>query len=101
MLTIRLSRIGKKNAPLFRLIAVDRHKDPWGTNLEILGNYNPKSKETNLKVERLQYWISKGAQCSNSVFNLLVTNKVLEGKKKNVSTVSDKRKEKLAKGKAK
>ncbi len=96
MISIRLSRIGKKNAPIFRLIAVDKQKDPWGKSLEILGTYNPKSKEINLKTERIQFWIGKGAQPTETVHNLLISNKVIEAKKKTVSHLSKKRIEKLA-----
>jgi len=95
MLSIRFSRIGKKNSPLFRLIVVDKQKDPWGTNLEILGNYNPRSKDAQINIDRLKYWLSKGAQCSDSIHNLLVNNKIIEGKKRTISTISKKRQEKL------
>jgi small subunit ribosomal protein S16 len=94
MLTIRLSRIGKKNAPMYRLIISENARDPWGKSLEILGSYNPYSKELQAKADRIKYWISKGAQMSPTVNNLLLDKKIIEGKKKKASTAKAKKKEK-------
>ena len=80
MLTIRLARIGKKKQPTYRLIINEKTKDTFGDFLEILGNYNPRSKETNLKTDRIKYWLSKGAGTSDTVHNLLVKNKVIDDK---------------------
>jgi small subunit ribosomal protein S16 len=79
MLSIRLSRTGKKSQPSYRLIVSEKAKDPWGTYLEILGLYNPKieAKITNLKEDRLKYWIEKGAKLSATVNNLLVGQGVI------------------------
>ena len=81
MLALKFTKIGKKNMPYFRLIAVDSHKDPWGTYLENLGNYNPRSKESTLNAEKIKFWISKGAKPSASVHNLLVTKGIITAKK--------------------
>ncbi|MFA6393590.1 MAG: 30S ribosomal protein S16 [Patescibacteria group bacterium] len=81
MLAIKLSRIGKKNQPHYRLIICEKGRDPYGEALEILGNYNPHSKDLQVKNERIKYWISKGAQMTPTVNNLLVENKIIEGKK--------------------
>ncbi|MEK7159785.1 MAG: 30S ribosomal protein S16 [Patescibacteria group bacterium] len=96
MVVIKLSRVGKRSKPAYRLIVLDRTKDPWGAFLENVGNYNPRSKELNLNVDRIKYWLSKGAQPSNTVHNMFVTKGVIEAKKKRVSRVSKQRKEKLA-----
>lgn len=79
MLVIRLSRTGKKNQPSYRLIVSEKSKDPWGTYLEILGQYYPRkeAKIVGLKEDRLKYWIEKGAQLSATVNNLLVSAGVL------------------------
>ena len=99
MLTIRLSRIGKKKQPYYRLVISEKRKDPWGDYLELLGNYNPRTKEINLKVDRIKHWLSVGAQPSNTVSNLLVKEGVIEdGKKKSVS-ISKKRKGRKEKSK--
>lgn len=92
MLTIRLSRIGKKNQPLYRLIISEKTKDPYGRALEILGSYNPFTKQLQAKSERIKYWISKGAQLSPTVNNLLVEKKIIEGKKVTASKPGEKKK---------
>jgi small subunit ribosomal protein S16 len=81
MLTIRLSRIGKKKKPMYRLIISEKGRDPYGRSLEILGSFNPFSKELVAEQERIKYWISKGAQMSPTVNNLLLEKKLIDGKK--------------------
>lgn len=81
MLTIKLSRIGKRKKPMYRLIISEKSKDPYGDSLEILGSYNPFTKEIDAKGDRINYWISKGAQMTATVNNLLVEKKIVEGKK--------------------
>ena len=95
MISLRLTRIGKKKRPLYRLIAVPKHNDPWGKNLEILGNVDPRTKVNTLKVERIKYWLSVGAQPSNTVHNLLVSEGVIEGKKVGVTSLTKKRRGKM------
>jgi small subunit ribosomal protein S16 len=101
MLTIRLSRVGKKKQPLYRFVIMDKKKDPWGKSLEILGMRNPRTKETVLKADRIKYWIDKGAQASDSVWNILVDQKIVEGKKRNTTHISKDHAKKLAGEKAK
>ncbi len=83
MLSIRLRRIGKKHQPSFRLIVLDKRKDPWGDYLENLGTYNPRAnpKQIQFKAERIQHWLSKGAQASPTVWNLLIDQKITTGDK--------------------
>ena len=82
MLVIRFLRIGKKNQPFYRIVATDKRNPPKGGRfLEILGFYNPLTKERKLKTERLKYWMSVGAKPSDSVHNLLVAEKVIDEKK--------------------
>lgn len=95
MVKIIFSRVGKTKQPHYRIIAVDKQKDPWGKSIEILGNYNPRSKETKLETERIKYWISQGAQPSATVYNLFVSQGVIEGKKKSSTNISKKRQAKL------
>ena len=84
MLTIRLSRVGKKKQPEYRLIINEKTKDPWGDVLEYLGYYNPRTKPATIKfeVERIKYWLSKGAQVSDTVKNILIELNILDGEKK-------------------
>lgn len=82
MLTIRFLRVGKKNQPVFRIVVTDKKNAPKsGSFLEILGFYNPVTKEKNIKVDRIKYWLSVGAQSSDTVHNLLIREKIIEGKK--------------------
>ena len=65
---IRLSRIGKKNAPVFRIIAIDERRKRDGEFLEDLGTYNPISGEViRFKQDRIDYWVSQGAIPTNAV----------------------------------
>lgn len=83
MLTIRLSRIGKKNSAFFRVVVMDKRKSSFsGRFLEILGHIHPHTKERSFKKDRILYWIGVGAQPSDSVFNLLVKANILKGPKK-------------------
>lgn len=81
MLVIRLSRIGKKKKPMYRLTITEKARDTYGRALEILGSYNPFSKELIVKEDRIKHWLSVGAQMSPTVNNLLVEKKVIEGEK--------------------
>ena len=83
MLCIKLRRVGKKKEPYFRLIVVDRKKDPWGEAIENVGFYNPrtKPKTVDLKTDRIKYWLSKGAQPTPTIYNILVDAKVVTGEK--------------------
>ena len=94
MLTIRFSRKGKKNQSFFRIIVLEKSKDPRGDFLEDLGFFNPLTKEVSFKVERIKYWISQGAQPSGSVHNLLVNKGVIKGEKVKVTRTHKKRIEK-------
>jgi small subunit ribosomal protein S16 len=81
MLTIRLSRIGKKKKPMYRLIISEKARDPYGRALEILGSYNPFTKELTAKEDRINYWLGQGSGMSATVNNLLVENKIIKGEK--------------------
>lgn len=94
MLTIRLSRVGKKKKPLYRLIISEKGRDPWGKAMEFLGFYNPYTKELSAKADRIKYWISKGSQMSPTVNNLLITKGIIEGKKVSAAKQTKKKKEK-------
>ena len=76
MLKIRLSRIGKRGQAYFRVVVVEHTKKPKGEYLELLGTYNPHEKVLKVKKDRIEYWISKGAQASPTVNNLLVNHKI-------------------------
>lgn len=83
MLMIRLARRGKKNHPFYRIVVSEKGRDMFGDALEIVGNYDPVSREktTTFNAERILYWIGKGAHASPTVYNLLVAHKIMAGAK--------------------
>lgn len=102
MLTIRLTRKGKKNQPFFRLIVTDKRNSPKGGRpVEILGYVDPLTKKKSFEKERILYWLSKGAKPSDTVNNLLIQEKIIEGQKINVSKISKSKLAKIAAEKAK
>ena len=77
---IRLSRSGKKNSPFYKVLVQDKQRHPQKSFLENLGCFyalnqqNPKDKNFTCDVARLQYWLSRGAQCSPRIKSLLEKN---------------------------
>ena len=86
MLTIRLQRVGKRNNPAFRVVLMDaRRSAKSGDFLEVLGSYNPQHEGSlSIKKEEISHWLSKGAQPSDTVHNLLVREKVIDAPKRNI-----------------
>lgn len=92
MLTIRLTRKGKKNQPFFRVVVIDkRRSSKGGRAVEDLGYKNPLTKKISLNKERILYWLSKGVKPSATVHNLLVSEKIIDAKKIHVSKISKKK----------
>ncbi len=100
MLMIRFQRIGRKNDASFRMAVLEKTAGPKaGKYVDLVGTYNPKTKQITYKADRIQDWITKGAQVSPSLKNLLIKNGVLTGEKQAV--ISKKNLEKnIAKKKA-
>lgn len=75
MVTLRFSRTGRKHIRLFRLVAAEHRNPRDGLCIEILGHYDPTEKEAIKKLvfnkDRVEYWLGKGAQPSNTVWTLL------------------------------
>lgn len=85
MLRIRLFRMGKRNQPFFRIVVIEKKSPPRGGRpLEIVGFYNPLTKEKKFKKDRIEYWLSSGAQASDTVHNMLVVEGIIKEKKKPV-----------------
>lgn len=86
MLKIRLQRVGRKHEPTFRLVLTDsKNSTKSGKYLENLGNYDSRQGEISVfKTDRITYWMSKGAQVSHTVHNMLISKKIVTGKKINV-----------------
>ncbi len=70
---IRLTRMGAKGKPYYRIVAADIDFPRDGKFLEILGNYDPKKNpaEVNVKEDRVRDWLAKGAKPTLTVSNLL------------------------------
>jgi small subunit ribosomal protein S16 len=70
---IRMKRVGTKNIPAFRIVVADGRSPRDGKCIEEIGTYQPLKKDDNftLKLDRAQYWISKGAQPSDTVASFI------------------------------
>ena len=73
MLAIKLMRTGAKKRPSYRIIVKEKQSKRDGAYLENLGSYNPTSQpaEVNLKLDRVNYWLEKGAQPTETVSQLI------------------------------
>jgi small subunit ribosomal protein S16 len=85
MLKIRLQRVGRKHEPSFRLVLTDsKNSTKSGKIHEVLGNYDARRGEkSEFKTDRITYWMSKGAQTSVTVHNMLISKNIISGKKLN------------------
>ena len=91
MLVIRLLRIGKKHQPSYKIVVTDKKNPPRGGRFaDQVGSWNPLTKQRILKADKIKEWISKGAKPSDTVYNMLVEEKILEGKKIKVNKKSKK-----------
>ncbi|MFN0069465.1 MAG: 30S ribosomal protein S16 [Limisphaerales bacterium] len=70
---IRLKRIGARNTPAFRIVVADSRSPRDGRTIEELGSYDPKRKGDNftLNLDRASYWLSVGAQPSDTVASFI------------------------------
>ena len=70
---LRLKRIGRRKSPFYRLVAIDSRKRRDGREIEVLGWYNPirPGLESEIKEDRIRYWLDQGAVPSATVHNLL------------------------------
>ena len=82
---MRLQRVGRKNDPSFRIVVTDKRTSVKSDrHVDRLGSYNPKSNHIQIDVDRAKEWLEKGVQPSDTMHNILVSQKVIEGKKINV-----------------
>lgn len=85
MLKIRLQRVGRVHDPKFRLVVTEStNSSKSGRFLEVLGAYDPRTDECTVNGERAKHWLSRGAKATPTIHNLLITTKVITGKKINV-----------------
>ena len=75
--SIRLRREGAKNRPYYKVVVADSRSPRDGKFIEIIGTYDPKKPDHNstLKLDRIDHWISQGAQPSDTVRSLIKKNK--------------------------
>ena len=73
MLMIRLARTGARKQPYYRVVVIEKERARNGRALEVVGTYNPRTNPASieLKRERIEHWVSKGAQVSDRVGKLL------------------------------
>lgn len=85
MLMMRLQRVGRKNDPSFRIVVTDKRTGVKSDrHIDRLGSYNPKLNHIQIDAEKAKEWLAKGVQPSDTMHNLLVSQKVITGKKINV-----------------
>ena len=75
MVKIRLTRVGRNKVPIYRVVVTDSKKARDGEYIEKLGQYDPRRKIIELDRDRIEYWISKGAQPTNTVAKLIAKAK--------------------------
>lgn len=74
MLMIRLSRVGARKKPYYRIVVIEKDRARDGRSLEVVGTYNPRTNPAtvDLKKDRVDYWTGKGAQLSDRVGKLVL-----------------------------
>lgn len=83
MVRIRMQRLGRRNRPFYRINAVDKRTRREGAPIEQLGWYDPlaeSSKQLSLNLDRLKFWLAKGAQPSDTVRDMLVKAELMDKK---------------------
>lgn len=82
---MRLQRTGRKNNPSYRVVVTDsRNAAKRGRSVDLLGSYDPLKGRFQINAEKAKLWLSRGVQPSDTIYNFLVSEKIIEGKKKNV-----------------
>lgn len=82
---MRLQRVGRRNDPSYRIVVTDKRTGPKSDkHVDRLGSYNPKMDHIQIDADRAKDWLSKGVQPSDTVYNILVGQKIVEGRKRNV-----------------
>jgi small subunit ribosomal protein S16 len=73
VLMIRLARFGARKQPYYRVVVIEKERARNGRPVEVVGTYNPRTHPAtfDLKRERIEHWVSKGAQLSDRVRKLL------------------------------
>jgi small subunit ribosomal protein S16 len=84
MLMLRLQRIGRRNEAHFKIVVIEKTKGPKSQKyVDIVGSYNPKMGTVIMDEDKVKKWLSTGVQPSDTVYNMLVTKGLVEGRKRN------------------
>lgn len=78
MLKLRLTRNGRKKQPVYRLVVIEHSTRRDGRPVDFVGYYNPLTKESSFKIEKIQKWLSYGVQPSETVATLLRKAQIIE-----------------------
>ena len=96
MVRIRLQRLGRKNRPFYRISAIEKRVRRNGAVIEQLGWFNPleknEAKQVELNVERVKYWISMGAQPTDTVRDMLAKRDLIDKKSWEAARAEDRKK---------
>ena len=78
---IRLTRVGSKKNPIYRVVVADQRSPRDGRFIEIVGRYNPQTEPSTIELDeaKVKDWLAKGAQPSNAVARLLKAKNVVAG----------------------
>ncbi|MGA8528985.1 MAG: 30S ribosomal protein S16 [Acidobacteriaceae bacterium] len=78
---IRLARVGARKQPYYRVVVIEKDRARNGRSVEVVGTYNPRTNpaSVDMKMERIEYWKSKGAQPSDRVAKLLRSGALTSG----------------------
>ena len=70
---VRLTRVGSKKNPIWRIVVADQRSPRDGRFIEMIGHYNPQTNPSEIVIDedRLQHWLARGAQPTNTVKNLI------------------------------
>lgn len=81
MIKLRLIRFGARKKPSYRIVAIDSQRARQGRTLDTLGYYNPRTEPLEFKIDldKVDYWLKKGAQPSETVNSLI--NRAVKGRK--------------------
>ncbi len=71
MVVVRMSRQGSKKRPFYRIVAADKRRARDGRFIELLGTYDPRTKDFRLDAERYGHWLQHGAHASDTVASLV------------------------------
>jgi small subunit ribosomal protein S16 len=84
MLMMRLQRVGRKNDPSYRIVVTDKRTGPKSNkHVDLLGSFNPKLGTVTIDADKAKKWLSQGVQPSVTLHNILISKKIIEGKKLN------------------